>query len=41
MLTSILSDKRLSLNHVLMGELIIVFGNNNLWSQSERDKIIE
>ena len=37
-LTCILSDKRLSLNHETMEDLVMVFGNNHLPNQSERGK---
>ena len=37
-LTCILPDKRLSLNHETMEDLVMVFGNNHLPNQSERGK---
>ena len=40
-LTRMLSDKRLSLNHETMEDLVIVFGYNHLSNQSERDKTLK
>ncbi|XP_057291024.1 uncharacterized protein LOC130613711 isoform X1 [Hydractinia symbiolongicarpus] len=39
--TSILSDRRLSMAHDTLEDTLIISGNDNLWSPQEREEIIE
>ena len=39
--TNILSDKRLSMNHDTLDNSVVILGNDTIWSNSERDQIIE
>ena len=39
--TNILSDKRLSMQHNTINEALIVYGNDSLWSTEERESIID
>ncbi|XP_038063160.1 zinc finger protein 862-like [Patiria miniata] len=41
MLTAMLSDRRLSLSHTTMEDLLVIKANHQVWSESERDDIIE
>ena len=39
--TNILSDKRLSMGHNTLENSVIVSGNNSIWSEKEREEIID
>lgn len=38
--TNILSDKRLSMNHDTLDDCIVILGNNSLWTVAEKEEII-
>ena len=40
-LTSMLSDRRLSLNHNTMEDLLLIKANHHAWEELEREKILE
>ena len=40
-LTIILTDRRLSMNHELMENVMLIAGNKNNWSDMEKNKIID
>ena len=39
--TNILSDKRLSISHDTLENSVIVSGNNSIWSEKEREEMID
>jgi hypothetical protein len=39
--TNILADKRLSMNHDTLADCVIILGNKSLWSKDEYDNIID
>ena len=40
-LSLILSDRRLSMNHDLMEHIMLISGNKNNWNKAEKDQIID
>ena len=41
MLTAMLSDRRLSLNHQTMEDLLVIKANHNAWTTKEMEDIME
>ena len=40
-LSTLLSDRRLSMSHATMEDCIVIAGNSNVWSAEEKDEILK